>query len=781
MAPRPLIAAAICLGLLAPCGLAAGEENERQNQLNFANGLFQRGFFAEAVEEYGAYIASLGGAAAEPEVWYYLGEAAYAAGDYDRALSAFESLQALAGDTPWKDRARLSQGEVYFHLKSFEEATALLRPLSGPGQPEATRGRALYYLGKTQFEQARYNDAIKTFSGLAAEVPDHPLAPYAGFQLACTRLLLGEREAAAIQFSTVAGSNADAALRMESRFRAAQTYDQIGWYGAALGAYEQLRTDFPDAPFAEAAGLGYIWALFHEGKCVDAQASIVDHLKRYPETAQRVELDYIRANCLQQAGNNEAAMEAFVRLREAFPESEFSGRALYKMAWLHYLNDKLAPAQELVTRFLQEYGTSPLVGEGAFLLGTIFVAQGNFENAHQEFRLVAERYPDSEFGAEALFKSGECLEQLAMTEAAAQIFESFVTKYPDHGLTAQAILRAGDARFAASAFEEAVARYTKILETPADPAVEEQVLYRLALTYHNMKDYGNSARTLDALLEKFPQSMHREEALFRAAEYTLKVEEEPVRAVERYQALLDAAPEGPYAGRALRGLALACYAHKDFERAAALFYKLMAEKPEVTLSEEVYSWTGQWFYDQEAWAEAARTFEILLEVLPAYPYADEVRFKIAECSGRAGEKDKALALYTAMAESEGASDYATRARWELGQLYEADEKVDEALTWYEAAANSNSGDIAAQARFRVGVLYEAQEDFGKAARSFMRVAILFLHEEMSPEALWRAGQNYEKAGQADQAHRAYTELVSDFPESPFAAQARDALSAAGKT
>ncbi len=775
------IACLVTLACITFGAHGADDESIQENQLNFANGLFQHGFFEEATEEYEAYIAAQAGASVAPEVWYYLGESAYAARKYERAIEAFETLQAQPGDSPWKVKARLSQGEVYFYVKAYEKSIALLTPLSAPDQPESSRGNAIYYLGKGLFELGRNAEAIQTFSVLVDEMPAHPLSAYGGFQLACTHLAMGALEEAAMQFSSVAGSEADGALRMESRFRAAQTYDKIGWYNAALGAYEQLTTEFPEAPFAEEAGMGLIWALFHEGKCGDAQKAITAHLKRFPETKKLVELEYIRANCLQQAGKNDAAMEAFIQLRETFTKSEFAGRALYKMAWIQYLNDNMGQAQELVTQFLQEYKDSPLVGEGAFLLGTIFVAQGNYEDAQEEFRLVSERYPQSEFGAEALFKSGECLEQLALTDAAAQTFEEFVTKYPDHALTSQAILRAGDARFAASAFEEAVARYTKILEKPTDPAVEEQVLYRLALTYHNMKDYASSAKTLTTLLEKFPQSTHREEALFRVAEHTLKVVEEPVKAVELYQQLLDASPEGPYAGRALRGLALARYTHKDFEQAATLFYRLMTEAKDVSLNEEVYNWTGQWFYDHEQWKEAAHTFEILLEAIPAYPYADEVRFKIAECSEKGGDQEKALTLYTTMADSGAVSDFATRARWRLGQVYEARGEFDKAIDWYEAAANSNSGDVAAQARFQLGVLYEGQAEFGKAARSFMRVAILFLHEEMSPESLWRAGQCYEKVDQAEQAQKAYSVLLADFPESPFAAKAREALSAAGKS
>ncbi|MCC6638919.1 MAG: tetratricopeptide repeat protein, partial [Ignavibacteriaceae bacterium] len=162
------------------------------------------------------------------------------------------------------------------------------------------------------------------------------------------------------------------------------------------------------------------------------------------------------------------------------------------------------------------------------------------------------------------------------------------------------------------------------------------------------------------------------------------------------------------------------------------------------------------------------------------PYGDQVRLKIAECSEQAGDLEQALTQYGAVAEASATTAISTEARWHMARIYEAQGELEKAFEWYEAAANSNSGDIAARARFQLGALHEKQEDWDKAARSFMGVAILFLHEEMSPEALWRAGQCYEKAGHPDQARKAYAELTEDFPESAFAQKAGDALKALGK-
>jgi len=246
-----------------------------------------------------------------------------------------------------------------------------------------------------------------------------------------------------------------------------------------------------------------------------------------------------------------------------------------------------------------------------------------------------------------------------------------------------------------------------------------------------------------------------------------------------YQALIDSDPEGAYAGKALLGLALARYEHKDYDQAAALFLKIMKEKEGAGLNEETYNWTGQWFFDNQKWKDAAEAFEALLKAVPAYPYADQVRLRIAECSEQAGDTEKSLEQYRAVAEATTTTAVSTEARWHLGRIHEARGETEKAFEWYEAAANSNNGDTAARARFQLGALYEKQEAWDKAARSYMGVAILFLHEEMSPEALWRAGQCFEKAGQADQARKAYGELSEDFPDSPFAQKAGEALQTLG--
>ena len=259
-----------------------------------------------------------------------------------------------------------------------------------------------------------------------------------------------------------------------------------------------------------------------------------------------MELDYVAANCLQQTGDNGKALEAFEKLRAEHPESPFASRALYKIAWIHYLEKRYDQARERATAFLQGNPPADLSGEAAFLLGTIHVAQGSFTEAQREFRLVADQYPDSAFGAEALFKAGECLEALAMSGPAAETFDAFLDRYPEHALAPQALLRAGDTRFAAGDYEAAAERFTRVLDRELDPAGRTGALPAARL--NNLERHADAVARLRRFVDRFPESAYRG----RSSRRRVHAEGGGGRAVERYQALIDAAP-GPYADRALLG------------------------------------------------------------------------------------------------------------------------------------------------------------------------------------------------------------------------------------
>jgi TolA-binding protein len=761
------------------CSAVFAADDPDQAQIDFANGLFRGGYYDLAADEYRKYIDTFPNGKFFNDALYRLGESEYSAGKYEPALAAFDQLLATRADSPDRERASLRKGELLYRLKRPDEAVPVLQPLAAPETTADVRAGAVYYLGKLEFDRAGYDAAINHFKTLVTDLPEHPLTPYARYQLALAYMAKKQGEEAAIQFSAIADSNADEKLRMECGYRAAEAYDSIGWYEAAETRYKQVQEQFPDSPYAERAAYGYAWAQYHAGKIPEAAASAAQYLEKFPQGGNAVGILYLQSNCAQQQKDYDTAVAMYRKLREEHPASPFAARAQYKIAWTLFLAGKVDEAKQEVSVFIESYKDPALIGDAAFLRGTILLSEQKYEEAYQEFRVVAEQYLQSEFAPEAMYKMGECLAQLNRTDEAANVFATFASTYPNHALVQEAVLRVGDAKFLSAKFSDAVNEYKRVLENAPDAVKEELTLYRLAVAYHNMQDFKSSAETFTTLLTKYPQTSHAAEAHVRIGYFHLGEGKDPVQAIDAFKKGLELAATGEFAGRATLGLAQARHKTKDFDGAAESFLQVITKFPNLKLNEQTYAWTGEHLFGIEKWHDAATVYAALLIAIPEYPTPERVKFRIAECSDKAGQADKAVTLYQEVVDIAPLSSSAVEAKFRMAKIFEGKKKIDTALQYYEQAATTNTGETAAAARFRIAELLEDKEEFDGAAKSYLQLHLMFLDPERGPESLWRAGQCFEKASDAVNAKRAYEDLAKSYPDSEQTAKAKTRLAEMG--
>lgn len=777
MTPRSRTWLFVVLAALSVSFVAGAQD--QQAQIDFANGLFSRGLFAEAADEYRAYLEQYPQGPGAPTARYRLGESLYHAQKYQEAIAAFDAFLAASPPAELTPRARLRKGIAQYQIKELDAAQATLSELVKTDIPTPLRAEGLYYLGKLHTDAGRATQAIGSYKTLLEVAPDHALSPYARYQLAYVYTKSNDHENAAIAFSEVAGDpNAPGDLRMESRFRAAEIYDKLGWFDAAVQAYERLEQEFPDTDYARRAAYGHAWALYHAGQYEQALAAAAEFLKENADAPRAAGVLYLRGNSLQQQKNYAEAAAAFQAIREKFPDSPFAKRALYKAAWVQHLAGNNGAAKQLAEQYLAAAPAGEYPGDALFLIASIEAAAGEHEAALARYQRIEQEFPDSEFAVDAGYKLGETLAQLGRLSEASGAFERFATAHPEHPLAADALLRAGDAAFAAGDFGKSAALYERMLERPrAD--LTEGVVYRLAVARHNAGDKAGGAAAFRQLIEQYPQSARAVEARLRVGQHLLREEADAVKSLEYFKAALEAAPEGPLAGEIIEGMALARFETKDFEGAADLLAKILVDHPDTKLNAETYAWLGQHHFDREEWPESIRAFEALLQNAPDYANGHRIVFLIGRAQEGTGNAKEALRRYAEVQQAAPQTPAGLEAQYRSARLLEAAGDMATAVVAYEQAAGANTGEWAARARFRLGEIMESQNKFDEAARHFMRVAILFLHDELSPESLWRAGQAFEKAQKPDEARRTYEELARDYPESDQARRAQERLSALG--
>jgi len=756
---------------------SADTPSEEITQLDFANGLYSRQFFKEAIDEYKKFITKYPNSPHIIEVYLRLGKSALVEKQYKTAIEAFDQVISKVSDPNQRMEAIVRKGECFYYLKRWAECSDTLKELTGESIPAEYRARALYFYGRSLAQTQNYESAVPILQAMVKEFPEYSLTPFAKYVLGTIYTRLNQLEnAVSILSEVVSNEKLDSQLRMECSFRVAEIYSQLGWYEGAINAYQILKTQFKEGPYKEKSDFGYLWTLYQAKKFPEAVNEGKTFLQTYPQSEKKPLAIYILANSLLEQNLQDEALSFYNTLREQFKDSVYAIESLYKIAWIYFLKNDSTASKTSVMEFLDKSGdSSSLRPDAYFLLGSLYIAEGNYEDAMEELQLVYEKYPTSKFAPEALYKSAECAELLGITQPALQLYNRFIQTYPQHSLIVSVYLRCGDLQGKNENWEEALKIYLKAREISQNDPLQEQVLIRLASCYERLNKDEEAFQTYQNFINTFPQSQNIQEVRLKLGIYYLKNKKDPIKSIDSLQYLISQNPPPSIAGQAWLAISIAQHEVKDYEKSAEALFKTIIEYPQITVEEEQFAWLAQYYLDNQKWDLARPVLKRMQEVLKDYPAPQRLQFRYAECIHNLGKLDEAIKEYQRVIDISPSSTSATESLYRIAQIYEQKNQMPQALEFYERCANNGGSETSARAQFRLSEIYENQGELEKAGRNYLKVAILFLHPELSPESLWRSGNCYLKINEKENARRAFRELLDDFPSHPLAEKVKGTL------
>jgi TolA-binding protein len=169
----------------------------------------------------------------------------------------------------------------------------------------------------------------------------------------------------------------------------------------------------------------------------------------------------------------------------------------------------------------------------------------------------------------------------------------------------------------------------------------------------------------------------------------------------------------------------------------------------------------------QRFANAAKTFESLLEGDPSYSGVDKALYELAWSRKSAGQEDGAAEAFGKLAREHGDSPLAPESWFNVGE-YQYHQKKDykaAAVAYYSAATKAGKGELAEKAGHKLGWAYFQEQDYSKAKQAFDSQLASYPSGSLAADAAFMIGESLFKQGQYEPALAALEKALGTKPSS----------------
>jgi tetratricopeptide (TPR) repeat protein len=751
----------VFIGLMCGLGLAASLLAQTalpgQDRQRLADGLYSRGLYELALEEYRRLLEEVPNIGNREMLLFRTAESTRQLGKTREAEELFLQVVELAGKKDVGQRARYRLAELAFARDDLASAGRFLRELVRSAPDPGLEAPARFLLGQVLEAQGEVAMALSQYRLLMDKAPEGELAGIAALRIAG----LGEgsveerREAFELALRRAASDD----MRVEALWGLAGLEAAASRPDNAAKRYWELWTGFPDHSRVRNGLLTIAWSQLQAGEFARA-LSLYEKTTAENRESVADAWAYLRAVSLQRLDRSEEALSAYISLLDSFPGSRFRSVAGYEAASL----SAAAGNHERVKEYEEEIRQVPgRKEEGLWMLAESARAAGNEARALRLYRELVEEVPEAKRVVDARYLMALMLRKEEPLQSAADL-EEFAGDYPEDARAIPALQTAGDLYLAEDRPEKAFTAWSTAVSGSASP--DAGLLRRTALLAVRLEKDEEAIRLLNAW-----QSLDLPKAEKADAKYWLGVvlerSGEAPAAAEALREALSLAPDADWTGRARMRLGRLFQQEGKEGEALRAFLPLVGES-ERPLPDGLLIWlleVAKGESDTRAQLRIATAMQQAerpnnLREKGAYEEA-AARRELEDLPGAIKAWRRGLAFDSGTLE-------AVEAGLALGNALLDLKQWEEALEVFSAAAATASalerGRVQAQALTGMGKAEEGRDNWEAAARHFLSVSVLFDDPELVPFCLKAAAENFERAGQSRRAAAARRELNERYPE-----------------
>lgn len=638
---------------------------------------------------------------------YYLCQLYFAREEYDKLIDyAKEALKRGRLDNEKEVKQLL--GQAYFEKQAYQEALPYLAAYVK--ESSKVSREALYQLGFTQYQLKQYEAAISSFKDL--NVLQNEMGQNALYNVGDCHLKLGNKKAARSSFQLASQLDADRSTKNDALINYAKLSYELGFDNDAINALRAVT--ITSTHYEEAQAL--LSKVFINTKDYKSALEILRSMEKtakMQETYQKVA--YFRGVQLFQAKQFAEAEQLFGESLTAGSHTETTALAHFWKAEGYYRRGAYDAAIKEYLKFASVAPNAPQlpanssIGTANYGLGYSYLRKENYGLATDYFAKAAEY----------------------IRKKRRNINDDYVLRsvYPD------ALLRAGDGHLKERNYKSADKFYGVVGQQNLSGA--DYALYQQSVISSLQSDFSKQLRLLDQLIRKYPQSGHKDDAMFAMGMAYRKVNNsaEARNTFDRILSTYQPA-ESEFVNKALIQLGVLALAEGRDGQAIEYYKRAFSNNPQGESANDALALL------QEAYIEMgdADGYFQFLESVPNYSISeggqDTVLYKTALKRYRDSDFTGAILAYDKYISRFPSGSYLKKARFERANAHYELENYNDALADYAWLSENGMPGFAMLINKRAArITYSMLGDFEQAYVFFGRLRTVAEDEETRFTAL----------------------------------------------
>jgi len=727
----------------------------------------------EAEQEYRRVLKEYVDSPAAPRAQLGLGKVAFTRGNYGVARQAYVGAGLLFKEAGIGPESELRIADTYLAEKNVAEARTRYQKLIA-SVDRYIAGEAWYTLAQTYQDDNQLGQAAENFTRLGGDKTTGRWSQLGRIRVAEIRTGAGDTAAAITLLRTVLAESPEAPVRDEAQLTLGLTLLKRGDVAAA----ETELTAVAQRPgsSAELAGAYVAQARLEQGDAPGALA------RTAPLLARKELAPEARAVALAAQGRAQLQLkqpEGAVALKEVLDQYPASPAApQVARTLLNYYRDAKqdAQAEALEKLIAQRYRGVLVASDGTLDDAAKQFSAGKLDQAAKLYRQVLESRPDRI----SRLKAHGGLARIAAAQKKAPEVERELSAMRADGASPDLVART--AFEAAGTFDRAgdataaLGLYRAARESGPDQETAPSVLLALSRLLADANKPAEATPLLDELIAKYPKSPAAPAALYARAWGHVE-RKETAQALTAFEKLLADYPAHPLAADAAFRLGEA--ARKEGKLPAAQERYRIAAASETPAAAPAAYQLGWLLREKKAYDDAAKAFMVVVTRFPKSELAPEARIRAGEAFLELEQDKPALEQFEALLKDTAKVDpkliIQARVGAAFAHLMQGD--FDAARAVAEEAALPANGWYGGRAQLVRAEALFLKEGPKAAVVEFSRGASLFSrYKDVAAEALFRAGECYDKLGNAKSAQAAWQKVLDLYGDTEWADRSRMRIS-----